>query len=162
MRRCVVLLPAMIFLAGCAQFAPAPDASHYVTRYVKAARFADVREDLELAIQNRGLSADLTSRISAMLDRTGRDLGVTAPILGDAVAYSFCSAAITRKIISADPHSVALCPFVVVAYRTLEEPNLVYVAYRRPPPGAGVASDAALRELERMLDSIAREAIGGP
>lgn len=131
-----------------------------VVRYAKAAPYEEVREDLEFAIQNRGLMVDLTSRIHAMLQRTGKDLGDDTPLYEDAQAYTFCSAKLSRAIMAADPHNIAFCPFTIVVYTPRGEAGTTYVAYRRPPAGGSPAADAALRELEAFLDAIAREAVG--
>lgn len=169
MTRYTVFLLPLLYLAGCTpapempkKAEPALDTSHYVARYVKEAKFEDVKEDLVLAIQNRGLVVDHTSQIHEMLERTGRDLGMTTPIYKDAVAYSFCSAVVSRKIMEADPHNIAFCPFVIAAYSPVNEPQKVYVTYRRLPLTGSETSNAALKELETLLDGIAREALGMP
>ncbi|MBM3390702.1 MAG: DUF302 domain-containing protein [Betaproteobacteria bacterium] len=160
MRRAVLAVFAACALAKPAHASGEPLPG--VVRYAKQAAFEDVREDLSIAIQNRGLAPDLTSRIHDMLQRTGKDLGDAAPLFGNAVAYSFCSAAVSRAIMAADPHNVVFCPFTVIAYAPLNEPGKVYVAYRRPPAAADAKSNAALRKLEALLDGIAREAVGMP
>ncbi len=152
-----------LWLAGCAPPAERPkalDTSHYVTRYAKEAKFDTVKDDLVLAIQNRGLVVDHTSYIHNMLERTGKDLGMTTKIYVDGIAYSFCSAVISRKTMEADPHNIAFCPYTIIVYTPLNEPQKVYVAYRRPPLIGTEASAAALKEVENLLDGIAREALG--
>lgn len=158
----VVLLP-LAWLAGCAPPPEPPkfrDAAHYVTRYAKEAKFDTVKDDLVLAIENRGLVVDHTSYIHNMLERTGKDLGMTTPIYINGIAYSFCSAVISRKTMEADPHNIAFCPYTIVVYTPVNEPNKVYVAYRRPPLIGSEASATALKEVENLLDGIAREALG--
>lgn len=131
-----------------------------VVRYAKATPYDEVREDLEFAIQNRALMVDLTSRIHAMLQRTGKDLGDDTPLFENAQAYSFCSAKISRAIMAADAHNIAFCPFTIVVYTPRGEAGMTYVAYRRPPAASSPRVAAALRELEALLDGIAREAVG--
>jgi hypothetical protein len=47
-----------------------------------------------------------------------------------------------------------------VVYETLKQPGTVYVAYRRPwRPDGSAASKAALKEVEALLDTIARAAV---
>jgi hypothetical protein len=148
---------------GCTPPAEAPKTpatSSEVVRYVKQAKFENVRDDLVLAIQNRGLVVDHTSYIHNMLERTGQDLGMTTKVFMDAVAYSFCSALISRKTMEADPHNIAFCPYTIAVYTPIGEPDKVYVAYRRPPLAGSPASQAALAEVEKLLDGIAREALG--
>ena len=83
---------------------------HPVVSYSKRAKFDDVRDDLKLAIEGRGLVIDYHSFVGRMLERTGKDVGSARKLYTDAQAFVFCS--------------------------------------------------AALKEVEALLDSIAREALG--
>jgi hypothetical protein len=48
-----------------------------------------------------------------------------------------------------------------MVYATVREPDKVFVSYRRPwRPDGSAASRAALREVEALLDGIARESLG--
>jgi hypothetical protein len=48
-----------------------------------------------------------------------------------------------------------------MVYATAREPEKIVVAYRRPwRPDGSAASKAALKEVEALLDGIAREALG--
>ncbi len=61
----------------------------------------------------------------------------------------------------ADPANAALCPYSIMVYATAQDPGTVHVAYRRPwRPDGSAASQAALKQVERLLDSIAKEALG--
>jgi len=132
-----------------------------VVSYSKKAKFEDVRDDLRAAIEARGLVIDYHSRLGAMLERTGKDVGSTRKLYADAEAFVFCSAALSRKMMEADAANAALCPYSVVVYATAQEPDKVFVAYRRPwRPDGAAASKAALKDVEKLLDGIAREALG--
>lgn len=134
---------------------------HPIVTYSKAAKFADVREDLKLAIEGKGLVVDYESLVNRMLERTGKDVGSDRKLYADAQAFVFCSAALSRKTMEADPANVALCPYTIVAYETVRQPGRVHVAYKRPwRPDGSAASKAALEEVEALLDGIAREALG--
>ncbi len=134
---------------------------HPIVTYSKAAKFDDVRDDLKLAIEAKGLVIDYESFINKMLERTGKDVGSTRKIYADAQAFVFCSAALSRKTMEADPANIAHCPYSMVVYATAQEPEKVHVAYRRPwRPDGSAASKAALQEVERLLDGIARKALG--
>jgi uncharacterized protein (DUF302 family) len=134
---------------------------HPITTYSKAATFEDVRDDLKLAIQGRGLVIDYESFVNRMLERTGKDVGSARKLYADAQAFVFCSAALSRKTMEADPANVALCPYSIMVYATAAEPGKVVVSYRRPwRPDGTAASKAALKEVEALLDGIAREALG--
>jgi len=129
--------------------------------YSKAAKFEDVRDDLKAAIEGKGLVIDYHSFVNKMLERTGKDVGSAKKLYLDAQSFVFCSATLSRKTMEADPANVAMCPYSMVVYATAQEPGKVHVAYRRPwRPDGSAASKAALAEVDSLLDSLAREALG--
>ena len=153
------LLTAIGLVLACAS-AIAQDARQLVA-YATDGKFEDVRDDLRIAIEGRGLVIDYQSYVHRMLERTGRDVGSSRRIYADAQAFVFCSAALSRKAMEADPANAALCPYSIVVYALAAAPGRVHVAYRRIAAlGATPASKAALAEVDAMLDSIAREATG--
>jgi uncharacterized protein (DUF302 family) len=82
-------------------------------------------------------------------------------LYADAQAFVFCSAALSRRTMEADPANVAMCPYSIVVYETAAEPGKVYVSYRRPWRRDGsAASKAALTDVDKLLEGIAREALG--
>ncbi len=154
-RACVV---AVVLAASLAAQAADPNP---VVSYAKKARFEDVRDDLKSAIEARGLVVDYHSHVNRMLERTGRDLASARKIYADAQAFVFCSAALSRKMMEADAANASFCPYSMVVYATAGEPEKVVVSYRRPwRPDGSPASKAALKEVDALLDAIAREALG--
>jgi uncharacterized protein (DUF302 family) len=134
---------------------------HPVVSYSKKAKFDDVRDDLKSAIEAKGLVIDYHSFVNRMLERTGKDVGSARKLYADAQAFVFCSAALSRKTMEADPANAALCPYSVMVYATAQDPGTVHVSYRRPwRPDGSAASKAALKAVEALLDGIAREALG--
>ena len=134
---------------------------HPVVSYSKRAKFDDVRDDLRAAIEGKGLVIDYQSFVNRMLERTGKDVGSAKKLYADAQAFVFCSAVLSRKTMEADAANAALCPYSIMVYATAQDPGTVHVAYRRPwRPDGSAASKAALKEVERLLDGIAREAVG--
>lgn len=132
-----------------------------VTYSKKGAKFDDVRDELKLAIEGKGLVIDYESYVNRMLERTGKDVGSTRKLYADAQAFVFCSAALSRKTMEADPANVSFCPYSIMVYATAADPGMVRVAYRRPwRPDGSAASKAALKEVEALLDGIARKAVG--
>ena len=132
-----------------------------VVTYSKKAKFEDVRDDLKTAIEGKGLVIDYQSFINKMIERTGADVGSTRKIYTDAQSFVFCSAALSRRTMEADPANVAMCPYAITVYATAQAPDRVVVAYRRPwRPDASAASKKALKEVETLLDGIARTAVG--
>lgn len=152
------LMAIALLLSCCAARAADPPP---VVTYSKAAKFEDVRDDLKAAIESKGLVIDYQSYLNRMLERTGKDVGSARKLYVDAQAFVFCSAALSRKTMEADPANAAMCPYSAVVYATAEEPDKVYVAYRRPwRPDGSAASKAALKDIEKLLDDIARQAVG--
>lgn len=134
---------------------------HPIVSYSKRARFEDVRDDLKAAIEGKGLVIDHQSLVNRMLERTGKDVGSARKLYADAQVFVFCSAALSRKTMEADPANVAWCPYGIVVYEMAQQPGTIHVSYRRPwRPDGSQASAAALKEVEALLDAIAREALG--
>jgi len=134
---------------------------HPIVSYSARAKFDDVRDDLKAAIEGKGLVIDHESFVGRMLERTGKDVGSGRRLYADARAFVFCSAVLSRNTMEADPANAALCPYSIMVYATVQDPGTVHVAYRRPwRPDGSAASKAALTEVERLLDGIAREALG--
>lgn len=136
---------------------------HPIIVYSKRGRFEDIRDDLKLAIEGKGLVIDYHSFLGRMLERTGRDVGSGRRLYADAEAFVFCSAVLSRKTMEADPANAAFCPYTLVVYATAADPGTVHVAFQRPwRPDGSAASQATLKEVEALLDGLAREAVGQP
>lgn len=162
MNRYLFILP-LLGLAACtppAPQAPAGAGPGHMTVYSKDGKFENVRDDLKAAIEGRGLKIDNTSFIHTMLERTGKDVGSDKKIFKDAQAFSFCSATVSRKTMEADPHNIVFCPYTLTVYVTDKEPGKVHVAYRPTQAVGSEASKAALKEVNALLDGIAKEALG--
>lgn len=134
---------------------------HPVVTYSKKAKFEDVRDDLKTAIEGKGLVIDYHAFVNKMIERTGKDLGATRKVYVDAQAFVFCSAGLSRKMMEADPANASMCPYSVTVYATAKDPDTVHVSYRRPwRPDGSAGSKAALKEVEALLDGIARTSVG--
>ena len=158
MSRALRALAGVLWFIATVSYGSTPSAGP-IARYRIEGKFAEVKEDVQLAIQNRGLVVEQASGINDMLVRTGKDLGTTRQIYLEAEAYSFCSAVTSRAMMEADPHNIAYCPFVIAVYVLPKEPQRVYVAFRRPEPSGNAKSRVALRAVEQLLDGIVREAL---
>lgn len=161
MRDTLLILFVAALVTACTPPNPTASATS-VVRYSAEAEFDSVRDDLQNAIIAKGLVIDHTSHIGKMLERTGKDVGSSKPLFTDGrgQAFSFCSATISRKTMEADTHNIAFCPYALVVYSTVAEPKKVYVAYRRPVLTEGSeAAKTSLKEVEALLDSIARDAL---
>lgn len=121
--------------------------------------YADVAAYVESAIINKGLTIDYSGEVHKMLERTGEDVGSTKEIYAGAKFFLFCSAKLSRQMMEADAANMGFCPFNIFVYETKAEPGVVHVGYRRPGEGNNEASKAALAEVDKLLESIIKEAI---
>ena len=121
--------------------------------------FEDIKERVSTAIANRGLVLNYTAHVGNMLDRTGKDIGRDRPVYGNAEVLEFCSAAVSRATMEADPHNIVYCPYTIAVYTLPADAGRVYVAYRKPLPGGAGPSMKPLRAVGRLLDDIVREAL---
>jgi len=153
-----VALALTLPLAAPAAFAAEPSP---LVSYSRVAKFDNVLDDLRAAIEAKGLVIDYQSHVHRMLERTGQDVGSARKLYVDAQSFVFCSALLSRRMMEADASNVALCPYTITVYVTVQQPDKVVVAYRRPwRPDGSPASQAALRDVAALLDAIAREALG--
>lgn len=137
-------------LAAC--LATAASAQDMIT-YTTDQPFEDVIFGLENAIIDQGLVIDGTSHVGDMLERTKADVGSDVTIFLKADVYSFCSAAVSRKVMEADPMNIVFCPYDIFVAVSPETPDQTMIGFRSYPEGA-------MKEVEALLDTIARAAIG--
>lgn len=110
--------------------------------------FEDASFAVENAIIDRGLVIDFTSHVGDMLNRTGADVGSNVAIFDNAQIFLFCSAAVSRRVMEADPMNIMHCPYgIFVAEREGE----VMIGHRDYP-------DGPMQEVEALLDAIILEA----
>lgn len=115
--------------------------------------FADVKENLVLAIENQGLVINTTSQVGNMLERTGQDVGSSRRIYQDAEIIEFCSAKTSRAVMEADPQAITLCPYSISIYTLPGQTDIVYVAYRKFP------STPSLKPAADLVAAIVKETI---
>ncbi|MFV1993206.1 MAG: DUF302 domain-containing protein [Acidiferrobacterales bacterium] len=127
--------------------------------YKKKAKFKDTMEAVKDAITGQGLVINNISHIGHMLERTGKDLGKTKQVYLDAESLAFCSAGTSRTTMEASPHNIVFCPYIISVYVLPSEPNVSYVAYRRPQIVGNKASKKSLIAVEKLLDSVVQEAL---
>lgn len=113
--------------------------------------FDDVTFGLENAILDEGLVIDSVSHTGDMLERTKADVGSDETLYTNAEIYSFCSAALSRKVMEIDPMNLQYCPYDIFVAQRPGEP--VMIGYRTFPEGE-------MQEIQQLLDSITRTAIG--
>lgn len=115
--------------------------------------FDDVVFALESAVVGKGLVIDSVSHVGDMLERTRSDVGSDVVLFTKADVFSFCSAALSRKVMEADLANIQYCPYDIFVMQTPDKPDVVTVGYSPMPEGP-------MKEIEALLDGIAREAAG--
>jgi uncharacterized protein (DUF302 family) len=139
--------PLLLAFALTVAALPASAGDDVVT-YPYDGSFEDAVFGLETAIVGKGLVIDYVSHVGDMLARTGADVGSEVELFDAADVFLFCSAALSRKMMEADPMNIAHCPYgVFVADRAGE----VFIGHKRYPEGA-------MQEVEALLSDIAQEA----
>lgn len=128
----------------------APALAQDVITYGFDGSFDDATFAVESAILDRGLVIDYTSHVGEMLARTGGDVGSDAMIFDNADIFLFCSAAISRRVMEADPMNIVHCPYSIFV---MEMEGEVTIGHRAYP-------DGPMQEVEAVLDAIIIEAGG--
>lgn len=147
----------LLWLLLCALPASAGAADLVASRAIKGS-FADVRDRVVFAVEGEGLVVDHVSQVGAMLARTGKDLGATREVYGQAVVLEFCSALISRRMVEADASLLAFCPYGIAVYTLPADDSTTYVAYRRVAAGASGAQQQVLEQVEALLARIVEAA----
>ncbi|KAA0445184.1 MAG: DUF302 domain-containing protein [Candidatus Thioglobus sp.] len=175
-----IILASLILL-----FSKTIIASIYIERIVED-DFANVKEDVILAIKGQGLVIAHHSDVSTMLRRTTTNLAqqafniannivnIMTPInvintdkpaqttYKHGVVIEFCSADLSAQTTAADPNNILFCPFSVAIFQLSNEPNQVHVSYLRLSQFAdakNAKSVEALTKVEAMLAEIVSEAL---
>lgn len=125
-----------------------------------AGTYADLRERVVFAIEEKGLVVGHVAKIGEMLRRTAAELKESPPPFAETEVIEFCSARLSREVTLADSRYVAFCPYAITLYSLDAEADVVYVGYRRPlAPGANAALASALQRAEALLAAIVAAAI---
>ncbi len=162
----LAILPSMALLVLAACTAPrtildqpgAEGGPEPVVRRSVVADYDQVWDDLTMTLNSRGLVISSVSHVGEMLARTGKALERTKPIFARAGIMEFCSAVISRDMMEENPHYIAFCPYQIMVYSLPDEPERIYLAYRRLIWGNGENS-RRLQRVEKLLASLIAETI---
>ena len=140
----------LIYAAAFALALPA-HAQDMVT-YTTDQSFDDVVFGVENAIIDQGLVAENVSHVGEMLERTRKDVGSDVVLFEAAEVFSFCSAALSRKVMEADVMNIRFCPYDIFV---MQQPGSdeVTIGYRSFP-------DGPMQEVQTLIDTIVKAAIG--
>ncbi len=117
--------------------------------------FQDVMETLNMVITDRGLVVSHTFDIAGMLKRTEEVTGIKTSF-NNAEVIEFCSAGLSSKMLSENPHRIIFCPYRIAVYTLYEEPSKVFLSYR---PLACSGSSPILFQIDSLVESLIRETI---
>lgn len=137
---------------------PLQAAEPYTVLFKTQGSFIEVRDAVQSSIEGKGLKINHTNLIAGMLERTGKDLGATRQVYTSGEQFEFCSAALSRAMMEADPHAIVMCPYVVSVY-TVPGDATVYLSYRKPPDSGNPALKKALDAIEKLLTGIIQDAL---
>lgn len=145
--------PKTLLFAAAAALAAAPVLAEDAVTYTVEQSFDDVSFGLESAILDEGLVIDSVSHVGDMLERTRADVGSNVVLYTNADVVSFCSATLSRQVMEADPMNIQFCPYDIFVMQRPDSPNETTIGYRSFP-------DGPMKEVEALLDRIARSAVG--
>ena len=141
------------FLCAAALALSAPLAQAQPVTHTVEDAFDDVAFAVENAIVSQGLVIDFVSHVGDMLERTRADVGSSVTIFTDARVFTFCSAAVSRRVMEADPMHLQHCPYGSFVAERADAPGQVIVGYRDYPEGP-------MQEVGDLLAKIVADALG--
>ena len=131
-------------------------ADNFSVTFKAKGKYEDVRDQVQAAIEGKGLKINHMNQIAGMLERTGKDLGATKKVYVGGEQFEFCSSTISRAMMEADPHAIVMCPYIISVY-TVPNDQTVYVSYRKPAATKNPALKKALADVENLLTGIIKE-----
>lgn len=149
------LLLACVLVAPVAQAAKPAKAQKMGEAWVytlEGKSYANVRDDLVMAIEERGMVISAVSHVKDMIDRTSADLGFKQGIYDTGgETLMFCKADLSQAMMRDNVHNIAFCPYGISVYTLRETPGKVYLSYRDPP------KMAVYKPIHQLLDSIIQQ-----
>ncbi len=127
---------------------------NYASIFSTEASFGDAKADLLESIANKGLVISYTSHAKTMLDNTAAVSGVTSPVYNNAEILLFCKADLSHALVAANPHNIVLCPYNISIYVLSDEPEKVYLSFRK-----GEKSETKTKAIDALLVEIIEEVI---
>ncbi len=124
-----------------------------ITYAVDDQSYEDVLFGLENAIIDAGLVISDQNHVGEMLERTKADVGGTKSIYAHADVFGFCSAELSRAAMEADPLNIRFCPYRIFTFQENAEGPVV-IGYDSLP------NDGVMQDVQKLLDSLARAAVG--
>ena len=155
----VALVLTLSFLLSLSWQVPFALANKLIFKsYNTQGKFEDILDDVRQEIINQGLVIAYNGKLGDMLKRTAGDVGSDKPIYKNAEFFSFCSAVLSRKAMKRDPQNIAFCPYTVYVFEPFNQPGTIYAGYRKFTTFGPSRSQAALNDINKLLDTIVKGA----
>lgn len=151
-----ITLLLLLLTFGCLAAESSSDDDGPIAVYQTDLSFEEAIENIQMAVEARGLRVSGILHVSDMLNRTAADLGFTQ-VYKKAESVEFCSALISHKMTQVAPENLSICPFTIAVFIKTAEPQQVYLAYRHPKLAG--SSDKITQEVEEFLSGIVQESI---
>ena len=148
-------IAAMMMFSASATAASGQVMETFISKY----DFDTIKQNVQEALTGRGLVVNNVAHIGEMLERTGKDLGGAKQVFVKAESIEFCSATVSRTMMEADPHNIVFCPYIIAIYVLPDSPQKTYVSFRKPDIVGSKQSKAALKDVEKLLREIIKEAV---
>lgn len=107
--------------------------------------FEDIKEELLLAIEAKGLVISFTSHSAKMFARTAKSVGQNTLIYKNGETVFFCKADLSHKMVEENPHNVIFCPYSIAVYELVKQPGKVFLTFA--PPQQDIKSYQAIHHL---------------
>jgi uncharacterized protein (DUF302 family) len=125
-----------------------------VTYSVSDQSYDDVLFGLENAIIDHGLVISNHNHVGTMLERTKQQTNSDVTVYQEADVLGFCSAPLSRAAMLEDPMNIRFCPYNIFMFQEVGSEAPVIIGYNPLP------ETEALQDVQSLLDSITRAAIG--
>ena len=116
--------------------------------------YHNVRSDLVMAIEGRGLVISYEAHLASMLRRTAEATGATVQVYDNAESLLFCKSDLTYELTVRSPHNITLCPYSIAIYSLTQEPGVIYLSIRAPE-----MEQPDYAAIHQLLESIVAEAL---
>jgi uncharacterized protein (DUF302 family) len=143
-------------LAGLAAAAPLPKPEVIGSSWVYRTEglYHNVRSDLVMAIEEKGLVISYEAHLASMLRRTANATGATEQVYDNAESLLFCKSDLTYELTVRNPHNITLCPYSISIYSLAAEPEVVYLSIRAPE-----LEQPDYAAIHQLLESIISDAL---
>ena len=148
------LVLSLLMISSAAVNASEPLKTPTAWVYSVEADFDEVKDDLLLAIEGKGIVVSYIAHASKMFTRTSAALGIKENVYHKAEIILFCKAEISHELVQTDPHNLVLCPYPIAIYSLAKQPKVTYISTKKPPNGVP-SYDA----IHKLLVDIIKETI---